>query len=86
MIQGLRLHAPSAGAWGSIPGRGAGSHMPQPEIPHTSTRIEDTVCAAKLKKKEMGGKKMRNTEEEKEKREEKKWGKMARKTVKNMMR
>ena len=53
MIQGLRLHAPSAGAWGSIPGRGAGSHMPQPEIPHTSTRIEDTVCAAKLKKKEM---------------------------------
>lgn len=34
----------------------------------------------------MGGKKMRNTEEEKEKREEKKWGKMARKTVKNMMR
>ena len=47
MVQWLRLHASSAGGWGSIPDRGAGSHMPRAKIPQTSTRIEDTVCLTK---------------------------------------
>ena len=29
MVQWLRLHAPNAGGWGSIPGQGTRSHMPQ---------------------------------------------------------
>ena len=29
MVQGLRLQAPSAGAWDSIPGQGSISHIPQ---------------------------------------------------------
>ena len=32
VVQWLRLRAPNAGGWGSIPGQGTGSHMPQLKI------------------------------------------------------
>ena len=39
VIQWLRLHAPKAGAPGSIPGQGTRSHMPQLKILHAATKI-----------------------------------------------
>ena len=53
MVQWLRLHASNAGGWGSIPGRGAGSHMPQSKILHTSTKIKDTVCLTNTKRSQI---------------------------------
>ena len=45
VVQWLRLHSPSAGGPGSIPGQGTRSHMPQlrgyvlqPKILHTATK------------------------------------------------
>ena len=32
VVQGLTLHAPNAGAPGSIPGQGTRSHMPHPRV------------------------------------------------------
>ena len=38
VVQWLRLHAPNAGAQGSIPGQGTRSHMPQLKIPCAATK------------------------------------------------
>ena len=37
VVQRLRLHAPSAGSLGSIPGQGIRSHMLQLKIPRVAT-------------------------------------------------
>ncbi|TEA23250.1 hypothetical protein DBR06_SOUSAS5510065, partial [Sousa chinensis] len=42
VVQWLGLHAPNAGGWGSIPGQGNGSHMPQLKVP--SAANEDPEC------------------------------------------
>ena len=39
VVQQLRLHAPKAGAWGSILGQETRSHMLQLKDLHTKTRI-----------------------------------------------
>ena len=51
VVQWLRLHTPNALSLGSIPGQGTGSHMrklkvrlPQLKMPHSTTKIEDSVC------------------------------------------
>ena len=43
VVQQLRLHAPKAGGWGSIPGQETRSHMLQLKDLQTKTRIQ---CAA----------------------------------------
>ena len=49
-VQWLRLHTPNAGCPGSIPGKGAISHMSQLKIPHTTNKTQ-TSQINKLKKK-----------------------------------
>ena len=51
VVQWLRLHTPSAGGLGSIPGQGTRSHMPQLKIPyaaarapHATRKTGDPVC------------------------------------------
>ena len=39
-VQWLRLHTPNAGCPGSIPGKGAISHMSQLKIPHTTNKTQ----------------------------------------------
>ena len=39
VVQQLRLHAPKAGGWGSIPGQETRSHMLQLKDLHTETKI-----------------------------------------------
>ncbi|TEA28867.1 hypothetical protein DBR06_SOUSAS4010084, partial [Sousa chinensis] len=44
VVQWVRLHAPNAGGPGSIPGRGARSHMKAAtESPHATTK-DPTCC------------------------------------------
>ena len=43
VVHCLRLHAPSAGGLGSLPGQGTRSRMPQLKIPHATTKI---LCTA----------------------------------------
>ena len=40
MVRGLRLHAPSAGGLGLIPGQGIRSHMLQLNILHATMKIK----------------------------------------------
>ena len=40
VVQGLTLHAPNAGAPGSIPGQGTRSHMLQLKILHAATKTQ----------------------------------------------
>ena len=44
LVQWLRLHTPSAGGLGSIPGQGTRSHMPQLKTLHAATKTEDPAC------------------------------------------
>ena len=41
VVQWLRLHTPSTGGLGLIPGQGTRSHVPQLKIPHAATKIKD---------------------------------------------
>ena len=40
VVQGLTLHAPNAGAPGSIPGQGTRSHMLQLKMLHAATKTQ----------------------------------------------
>ena len=45
VVQRLRLHAPDAGGWGSIPGQGTRSHTPPLKmILCATTKTEDPAC------------------------------------------
>ena len=44
VVQWLRLHAPNAGALGSIPAQGTRSHMLQLKNPHVAVKI---LCATR---------------------------------------
>ena len=49
MVQWLRLHAPSAGGLGSIPGHRTRSHISQLEIPYSTVEIKNPGAAKKKK-------------------------------------
>ena len=44
VVQGLRLHAASAGGLGLIPGQWTRSHKLQLQIPYATTNTEDLMC------------------------------------------
>ena len=61
MVQWLRLHAPKAGGWGSIPDEGTRFHMPQlrvclPQlnIPHAAIKTQCSLVNKFFLKKDSG--------------------------------
>ena len=53
-VQWLRLRAPSAEGPGSTPGPGTRSHLPQPRIPRTTTKIQPNKYMYLRNKKNRG--------------------------------
>ena len=49
VVQWLRLHAPSAGGPGSIPGQGTRSRVPQLNIPHAKTKTRHSQINKQIK-------------------------------------